>query len=452
MKTKYILLFILAITFVSCGEDRRKEYAPRINANKWIVEVMRDNYYWHEDIPEDNKLNFYSVPSIFFPTLLSSKDGKSGSRYSTMEDLSEVETTTTRSTEEVTYGMELSFITDKNKTKTYLARVLYVLEDSPAKEAGLKRGDWIFSVDGAAINANNTKKLITGSNITVEVGTIDEEMLPVTKEPVEIPAARSMLNNPVFYHNTYQRGSKKIGYLVYNSFVSGEDNDTRYLEELSNISNEFKTENVTEVVLDLRYNLGGELNRPVPLLCSMFAPEAVMGSLMGTVKYNEFNQDKNWTLSFLEEHLNGGSNLNLSNIYILTGSYTASASEAVINFLNPYMKVTLIGAKTVGKNVGSQEFTNTEEFPQIILQPIVCQIFNSEEKSDYASGFTPEYLIDESKQDMKELGDPEELLLATALSIIDGTYTESETPETRSAFDTYRSTLERKSQTLKVEN
>ena len=47
-------------------------------------------------------------------------------------------------------------------------------------------------------------------------------------------------------------------------------------------------------------------------------------------------------------------NLNSNRIYILTSQSTASSSEVVINSLNPFMDVTLIGELTEGKNVGME--------------------------------------------------------------------------------------------------
>jgi hypothetical protein len=86
------------------------------------------------------------------------------------------------------------------------------------------------------------------------------------------------------------------------------------------------------------------------------------------------------------------------------------------------MKVVLIGTQTEGKNVGSTIYKNDKFNWE--LHPIVCQIYNSENKSDYVNGFTPHYEIDESS-DMNiyrflEFGNPNELLLNKALQLISG--------------------------------
>ena len=38
---------------------------------------------------------------------------------------------------------------------------------------------------------------------------------------IDIEASRAVEDNPLFYHNVYTWGDKKIGYLVYNHFTPG---------------------------------------------------------------------------------------------------------------------------------------------------------------------------------------------------------------------------------------
>ena len=85
-------------------------------------------------------------------------------------------------------------------------------------------------------------------------------------------------------------------------------------------------------------------------------------------------------------------NLNLNKIYILTGSQTASASEAVINGLIPYMgaeNVILIGTKTEGKNVAMSSFKN--ETHGLTLWPVIAYVSNANNEGEYSEGFEPTY-------------------------------------------------------------
>ena len=124
--------------------------------------------------------------------------------------------------------------------------------------------------------------------------------------------------------------------------------------------------------------------------------------------------------------------LELSRLFVLTSSGTASASELIITGLSPYLDVTLIGTTTVGKNVGSitlydspeEGYTgknNANPSHTYAMQPIISQLANSE-GFDYANGFEPDIEIKEVDYigEWLPLGDESEPLLAQALEIISG--------------------------------
>lgn len=74
---------------------------------------------------------------------------------------------------------------------------------------------------------------------------------------------------------------------------------------------------------------------------------------------------------------------------------------------------------TKGENVATASFSS-DKF-QWVLRPVVCEVFNSEGKADYSTGFTADYAV--NLQDFAKvlpLGDPNEEMLSAALGIIDG--------------------------------
>ena len=170
----------------------------------------------------------------------------------------------------------------------------------------------------------------------------------------------------------------------------------------------------------------------------MIAPATAIGQVMGYTRYNNVIGSQPREMLFDADAIGSGANLDLKRLHVLTGSYTASASELVINCLKPYMEVVLIGTKTIGKNVGSLTFTNHEL--QIEMHPIVCKVFNSEDKSDYENGFTPDYqLSDLSSYDtFLPFGNIKENMLNKALEVIT-TPTETTTRTTRTT--TARTTI-----------
>ena len=112
---------------------------------------------------------------------------------------------------------------------------------------------------------------------------------------------------------------------------------------------------------------------------------------------------------------------NLTRLFVLTSSGTASASELIINGLRPYLPVITVGDTTYGKNVGSITITDTKNTTNTWgMQPIVVKVTNSVGFSDYSAGFAPDpanydrdnYFI------LKPLGDINEPLLSKALNVI----------------------------------
>lgn len=424
MKTRsiYILLLgmvLLPIYFGSCAQDRWALYAEETKSDRWIDDTMRVWYYWNQSIPNTNDLNYFQEPFTFFSSLLSDEDGKNGTPYSTIDSLIPA----TRSIPYTDYSYGFQFTTNRvegNDTALY-AHVLYVVPESPAGEIGLQRGDWIMEMDGEPITENNYGRLYGDGSMQLTIGYYDAEndtIRSYNDGPQTIASARSIQDNPIHYYNIYQSGGKQVGYLVYNHFSAGAtDSGTEYDDELRSVFQQFASGQVDEFILDLRYNNGG-LVTCAQLLCTMLAPASALGQQLSYLEYNSNFQSVSLLLD--ENLIQNGANLNLSTLYVLTSGETASASEMLINCLRPFMNVVLIGSTTVGKNVGSVSFTNPELM--LTMSPIVCKIYNSQGESDYEDGFQPDVSINENDDLARFLpfGNPNELMLSTALSIISG--------------------------------
>lgn len=378
------LLLGLLFFFSACKDDDDDVKSDKAT-NQWIESTMRSYYLWYEDIPDKAKLNYNSTPETFFQSLLSNNDGKTRNgiqyHYSTIE---KKKSATTRSYlgEEPSLGFEFQNWIIGTR---YATNILYVLPGSPAEKQGLKRGDWIHKINGANVSNQNVSDLLGGKTVVLTVS--DHYDNVSNAHTVELVPAK-VEDNPVFLTKVYEdesTGNKKVGYMVYNHFTSGPggDNDETYNNELRHRFAEFKAQGVEEFVLDLRYN-GGGLVTSAQILAELLAPESALGNTFCYLKYNDIqSRTVTFNLDRKEE------NLNLSRLFVLTTSRTASASEAVINGLRPYYKVYLLGEKTEGKNVGSVTLTNDKY--DYDLHPIVCRIFNAENESEYADGFSPSW-------------------------------------------------------------
>lgn len=423
MKRKKLLLIpllgvVALTTLLSCGQDRWPEYYPLTGRDLWIDSVMRQDYLWYEDIPSPKKLNYFQEPATFLKSLLSPND----KGYSTVDTL--------YSTPVPSYGFDYNLYKLATSDTVYNALISYVIPDSPAANAGLERGEWIMLIDGDSITKKTEKLLVDGGSRELLIGKYvvqkDEEDKEVgviqSDRDVNLPAARAVTDNAIHARRIFmiQNTNLIVGYLAYNQFVPGPtDGSQNYNAVLKSFSSECKEAGVNNFILDLRYNAGGEMEC-VQLLGDILVPANKLDSPLAFLQYNSKQSAKNRDLILDAQLLHGGANLNLSTLYVITSGTTAGAAEMLINCLKPYMNVVLVGQTTKGENVGTATYLNPQ-YPWV-LRPVVCEVFNAEGESDYAAGFNPDYSINETSYlaNYLPLGNPDEVLLNTALQLIAG--------------------------------
>lgn len=417
-----LLVLLTGLFFTSCGEDRTYQYEEKTEKSQWIYKIMNQYYLWYKEMPSVNDYKiFFNDPKTFFYKLLSKKD-----KYSYIEIEEDTRSINPKSTYGFDFMLYVDPVTQSQSSPTRYARVLYVLSDSPAKEAGLKRGDWISAINGEVLTQKNYMALVSGGPTTLTISTLnyqrpDSIYWEETTQTLTLQASRKVEDNPFFVDSVYYLNGKHIGYLMYNKFSTGPDDtgdETQYAYQMQNIFSRFKGENLTDFVLDLRYNPGGYLTC-AQQLGSLIAPDAAMGNVFCSLEFNDKQGDLNQKYLF-DKAQASNYGLNLQRIYIITSEQTASASETLINSLIPFLgkeNIILVGEKTEGKNVASLTFESPYNFK---IQPIVATVYNSEGSSDYANGFSPDYEIDEALyiNDLAPLGDINEIMLNTTLGLI----------------------------------
>lgn len=432
MKSCYSILFALTgmlVIFSSCSDDNPKP-DPTIddNVNAWIYKTMENHYLWYDELPPKESLDMSASPDNFFHALLSDKDGKVLSQeeghhyFSTIE---QKKASTKSIDSESSYGFEFA-ISPRDQNGKYAALVIYTLPNSPASEAGLKRGDWIIGVNSSTPNITDYSVLNKGNAAKFYIAQYDNSQNSfVLTGSVDMPASRAVEDTPFLADSVYSYGNKRIGYLMYNHFTSGPNgyDDKTYDNRLKEIFADFKSKNVNEFVLDLRYNGGGLVNS-ARLLASLLAPANALGQTFSFIKYNDKNEKSNYTLPFESASTVSGSNIDLKKLYVIVSNITASSSEAVINCLIPYLtrsNIILIGEQTVGKTVGSVTYGEKEDFNWLI-HPIVMSITNADHEADYQDGFAPDIKAQDlvMNRALYPLGDIHERMLSIALGEIVG--------------------------------
>jgi C-terminal processing protease CtpA/Prc len=257
--------------------------------------------------------------------------------------------------------------------------------------------------------------------------------------------------NPILLDTVYNISGKNIGYFVYNFFARDKgDGSVAYEKELNGIFAKFKSEQIDELIVDLRYNGGGAVTA-TQSLASMIS-ERKTSDVFCFYQYNsllheyfsaqeaDFNLlyfvktiDREDNSGIIVESVPINSLSGLSTVHFIVTGNSASASELLINGLKPYMKVVLVGDTTYGKNVGSitiyEENVEKQKTNKWGMQPIIVKMANANRYSDYGDGFIPDRRARELDEGfaIKQLGDTSEVLLKTALNLISGTDTKSVT-------------------------
>ena len=374
-----------------------------------------------------------------------------------------------------TYGYDFyDFAQDKENTNRVLATVRYVYPNSPASEAGLKRGDVIVKVNGKDIPI-----IWQGTSGSLDVDFIYDQMVYSSNCTLTLKdgskvsmTAREMVENPVIMYRILDNGEKKIGYLHYTSFTA------ESCAPLIEACQYFKSEGIKELVLDLRYNGGGAVVAE-EVLISMLAPRANVeaGEIFEKEIYNadygkylaeeaekqgleagvsrlSFQHD--FRFDGKDYHFNTeDANIGLEKIYCIVTGDSASASEALICCLKPFMPVVLVGRQTYGKYCGGYIIGSDDYFQDIIDYYTKYPSNDSAEAIEFGKnglkyagnwglyvmfsryadkdgvtlcmpdGIKPDYSAMDNPQDGFQLGDPNETMLKSVLKRAGFTVAES---------------------------
>jgi len=424
-------LLVGAFAFQAC-EDMDDNAVP---VNDFIWKGLNLYYLWKADVPaladdrfsNQGELNSYlegfSSPEALFESLLYQRG--TIDRFSVLvKDFRVLENALQGVIK--SNGMEFGLVyTDASQTAVF-GYVRYILPNSDAATKDIQRGDIFYAVNGTQLTPDNYRSLLGADTYTLNLATFSSGIITPNGETVTLTKAE-YAENPVYTVQVTQVGSKRIGYLMYNGFFSNYDT------QLNAAFAELSSQNINELVLDLRYNSGGSV-RTATYLGSMITGQ-FNNQVFAKQQWNERLQayyEENNPAALVNNYTNQLSNgaainsLNMSRVYILTTEATASASEMVINCLKPYIDVTVIGDTTTGKNVGSVTLYDSPDFGRsgrdgshrYAMQPIVLKTVNAEGFGDYSAGIDPNIELEEDYGNMGVLGSPDEPLFATAIADI----------------------------------
>lgn len=301
------------IVFLSKGNTKSEEYAierDELNDIKEVYQYIKDNYYGNID---QNELIKGAVSGM-----LSSLDD-SNSIYIDEQTSNNFNALINGNYEGI--GVQIANDTEGNIVVTG------VFENSPAAQAGIKTYDNFISINGEMLEGKTSLEVVnmikksSESMLNIIVERANKRIsLSVTRQNVVIPSVTS---------ETFQRGTKKIGYIYINIFAA--NTYSQFKDEL----NKLEELGLNSLIIDVRENSGGHLSAAADIL-SLFIGE-------GKTIYQ--TRDKNGTL----KHYSNGEYNREYPIVVLVNENSASASEILASALKEQYSAKLVGKKTFGK-------------------------------------------------------------------------------------------------------
>ena len=431
MKKKILLLLITISTlFVSCFEDLDDniQTASDLDIENFIYRGLNYFYLYKADTPElanDNFanqgelntfLNSFETPESLFSFLKSPQDRFSllVANYNELEDaLNGVS---------LNNGMEFGLVYYPNNSSNVFGYIRYVLPGTDAESKNLERGMIFNSIDGQQLTDTNFSELLSLNSYQIGLATFNGTVITPTGESIAL-VKQQYTENPILIAETLTVQGQKIGYLMYNAFTRDFDS------QLNGVFAQFKADAITDLVIDLRYNGGGSVETAIDLssmITGQFYNQVFANEEWNTDRQAEYASPKLFDNQiFTGEAINS---LNLTKAYVLTTKRSASASELVINGLNPYIDMTQVGDTTTGKYQASfllydapaPNFSKSQANPghSYAMLPLVFKTSNAIGFTDYAEGLFPDIQLKENYTNLGILGDVNEPLLAAALNDI----------------------------------
>ena len=435
MKKYVIIILLFAFSFIipfSCSDMDDNAVPTSLEVKDFVWKGMNLYYLWQADVPDlaDNRFANQTQLNAFTATFSSPEElfnhlrvPSPTDRFSVIfSDYTVLEGVLSGNT--LNNGMDYGLkYTDASQTSV-LGWVRYIIPNSDAATKDIHRGDIFYAIDGVPLTKDNYRTLLASNTYTVNLADYSNVGGVVTLTPNGQSVSLTKTNlaeNPILMSNVINQGTHNIGYLMYNGFYASYDS------QLNAVFGSFVSQNVTDLVLDLRYNSGGSVATATKL-ASMITGQ-FSGQLFSKEQWNAKAQAyflANNPGSLDNKFVSGLNGLHLNKVYILTTKATASASELVVNCLKPYIEVIQIGDLTTGKNVGSITLydsptfakTNVNPHHKYAMQPIVLKIVDKNGFGDYTSGIIPTTSLPENLAALGVLGDVNEPLLNAAINQI----------------------------------
>lgn len=356
----------------------------------WLRSWSHNTYLWYRELPDLNPAGFGIQE--YFEQLKTSARTASGllkDNFHFSHPTTEYKQQT-QSGVATGYGIEWSF---GQTTPPRSLTIAYTEPGSPAQQVGLTRGATLLAINGIDFINDNTQQGVNILNAALFPASDGESYqfsfsMPDNSVKQVTLTSANIETQPVQHVAVLQGHNGKVGYMLFNSHI------VTAQQQLIDAVNTFRDENISELVIDLRYNGGGLLALASQFAYMVAGDNNIQGRMFEQYLFNDKTPPER-PVPFYNAIINYQANrltnqplpsLHLNRIFVLTTGNTCSASEAFINSLRGIdVDVIQIGETTCGKPYGftPQDNCGTSYFT------IQFQGVNAKQFGDYADGFRP---------------------------------------------------------------
>ena len=375
MRKFLYLLAAMTLTLSGCSSSGSGDGGPQVGSaactndaqKQFVLDAMLDVYFWYTALPANVDLSQFAAPEELLAFLISFSPinpltGQPIDRFSFINSAeADAQFFGEGKFEGFGFSSRFEAADDLRFTRVFIG--------SPADLAGFSRGQEIIALDGrsiADIQANEGLGVVFGqSPLEFTIRGLDdiEFRVTVSHDIVTI--------NPLPQWRIIDTGGTFVGYVEFATFISTAD------PVFSTVFADFNAAGVSDVIIDMRYN-GGGLVSTAELLGDYFGGLIANNLVFSKTLFNDKNTASNRT-EFFQQLVNS---MNLSRLVVIATSGTASASELVINSMEPHVEVTIVGDTTFGKPVGQVGIL----FCDKILRATAFETVNALDQGDYFDG------------------------------------------------------------------
>ena len=363
---RILISLLLFATLTACdwsGGDGDQGYTCSERDQKRFVRDAAEYWYlWNDLLPNKTRVSNYDTPSELLADLTSVQP---------LDRFSYI----TSAVADAAYfgaGQYIGFGFSRKFLASDDVRLTQVFAGSPADAAGFARGQRIVALDGRSIAEIEAAE---GFDAALEADTVEftmREIDGVTEFTVQV-SQDIVTIDPVPQRRLIQTlAGPPVGYLEMSAFVSTAD------APLQTAFSEFQAAGVTDLIIDLRYNSGGVVTT------SDLLADLLGGSVAENLTFAQtlFNADRSaeWDTERVFSLL--ANSINLSRLVVIATERTASASELIINGMEPHVEVTVVGDRTFGKPVGQIGI----EFCGAVLRLTAFESVNADGNGGYFDG------------------------------------------------------------------